>query len=89
VGPVNPSHRDLRIGVSTVTYTPEGTGQYAIPGIRLHMLEDDEEGMTKDEVVIVMKTSIDLTTTNIFHNVCPLRISSVQVIAEFPLSTFD
>jgi hypothetical protein len=47
VGPVNPSRRDLSIGVSTVTHTPEGTGKYAVPGIHLCMMKDDAKGMEK------------------------------------------
>ena len=55
-GPDNPSHRDLSTGVSTVTHTPEGTGQYFVPGVRLRMIKGDTKRMTKDEVVL--KTSL-------------------------------
>jgi hypothetical protein len=51
VGPDDTGHRDLNIGVSTVTHILEGTGQYTVPGIRLHMMKGDVKGMTKDEVV--------------------------------------
>jgi hypothetical protein len=40
------------MGVSTVTHTLEGTGQYTVPGIRLHMIKGDAKGMTKDDVVL-------------------------------------
>jgi hypothetical protein len=63
VGPVNSSHGDLSIGVSTVTHTPEGMRQYVVPGIRLRMMEGDEEGMTEDETVL--KTSLNLTTSRL------------------------
>jgi hypothetical protein len=56
VGPDDSSRGDLSIGVSTVTPTPKGTGQYIVPGIRLRMIKGDDKGMTKDEVV--PKTSL-------------------------------
>jgi hypothetical protein len=52
VGPDNPSHRGLSIEVSTLTHTLEGTRQYAVPSIRLRMMEGDAKGMTEDEVVL-------------------------------------
>jgi hypothetical protein len=52
VEPDNPSRRGLSMGVSTVTHTLEGTGQYTVPGIRLHMIKGDAKGMTKDDVVL-------------------------------------
>jgi hypothetical protein len=58
VGPVNPDHGDLSIEVSTVTHTLEGIWQYAVPGIRLRMMEGDAGGMTEYEAV--MKTSLNL-----------------------------
>jgi hypothetical protein len=63
VGPVNSSREDLSIGVSIVTHTLEGMRQYAVPGIRLRMMEGDTEGMTEDEVVL--KTSLNLTTSRL------------------------
>jgi hypothetical protein len=59
VGLDNPSRRDLNIGVSTVTHTPEGTGQYAVTGIRLRVMKGDAKGTTEDEVVL--ETSLNLT----------------------------
>jgi hypothetical protein len=34
-----PAIRDLNIGVSLVTHTSEGMGQYTVPGIRLHVMK--------------------------------------------------
>jgi hypothetical protein len=45
--------------VSTVTHTPEGMGQYAVPDVRLRMMKGDAKGMMKDEVVL--KTSLSHT----------------------------
>jgi hypothetical protein len=42
-----------------MTHTPEGMGQYAIPGIRLRVMKGDAKGMIEDEVV--RKTSLNLT----------------------------
>jgi hypothetical protein len=73
VGPVNPSHRDLSIGVSTVTHTPEETGQYVVPDLCLHMIEVDVEGIMEDEVVL--KTSLNLTTSQLSGtHQAPLRL---------------
>ena len=52
MGPDNPSRRDLSIGVFIVTHTPEGMGQYTVPGIRLHMMKGDAKGMPEDDVVL-------------------------------------
>ena len=52
---------DLSIGVSTVIHTPEGMGQYTVPGICLRMMKGDAKGMTEDEVV--PKTYLNLTST--------------------------
>jgi hypothetical protein len=56
VGPDDPGSKDLSIGVSTVTHTPEGMRQYAIPDVRLRMMKGDAKGMTEDEVIL--KTSL-------------------------------
>jgi hypothetical protein len=40
-----------------MTHTPEGMGQYTIPGVCLRMMKDDARVMTKDEVVL--KTSLN------------------------------
>jgi hypothetical protein len=73
VGPVNPIHGDLSIGVSTVTHTPEGIGQYVVPGIHLHMMYGDTEGMTEDEAVL--KTSLNVTTSRLSGtHQAPLRL---------------
>jgi hypothetical protein len=61
MGPDNLSHKDLSIGVSTVTHAPEGMGQYAIPGIRLRMMKCDAKEMTKDEAIL--HTSLNLTSS--------------------------
>jgi hypothetical protein len=73
VGPLNPSCGDLSIRVSIVTHTPEGMGQYAIPGVRLRMMEGDAEGMTEYEAVL--KTSVNLTTSQLSGtHQAPLRL---------------
>jgi hypothetical protein len=43
----NPSRRDLSTRVSTVTHTPEGMGQYIVPGVRLRMIKGDTKGWRK------------------------------------------
>jgi hypothetical protein len=57
VGSDDPVRRNLTIWVSTVTHTPEGTGQYVVAGVRLRMMKDDAREMTEDEVVL--KTSLN------------------------------
>jgi hypothetical protein len=52
MGLANSSHRDLSTRVSIVTHTPEGTGQYVVPGVRLRMIKGDTKGIMKDEVVL-------------------------------------
>jgi hypothetical protein len=42
--PDNPSHRNLSIGVSTVTHTPERMVQYTVTGVCLRMMKDDARG---------------------------------------------
>jgi hypothetical protein len=58
-GTERPSRRGLSMRVSTVTHTPEGMGQYAVPDVRLRMMKGDAKGMMKDEVVL--KTSLSHT----------------------------
>lgn len=55
-GPDDPDHRDFSIRVTTVTHTPEGTRQYAVPGIYIRMMKGDAKWMAEDEVVL--KTSL-------------------------------
>jgi hypothetical protein len=59
VGPDNPNHRSLNIGVSIVTHKTKGAWHYAIPGICLRVMEGDTKWMTEDGVV--PKTSLNLT----------------------------
>jgi hypothetical protein len=61
VGPDNPNHGDLSTGVSIVTHTLEGTGQYTVLvlGICLRMMKGDAKGVMEDEVVL--KTSLSHT----------------------------
>jgi hypothetical protein len=52
VGPVNPGHRDLSIGASTVIGILEITGRDAIPGECQRAPKGDARVMTEDEVVL-------------------------------------
>jgi hypothetical protein len=61
VGPDNPGHRNLNIGVSTVAHTPEEVEQYIVPGMRLRMMKDDVGGMTEDEVVMMKSLNHSLS----------------------------
>lgn len=47
----HPGRINLIIGVSIVTHTSEGIGQYAVPGVRLRMMKDDVGRMTEDEAI--------------------------------------
>jgi hypothetical protein len=57
-GTIQPQPWGLSIRDSTVTHTSEGTVQYVVLGIHLHMMNDDAKGMTEDEVVL--KTYLNL-----------------------------
>jgi hypothetical protein len=71
VRPDNPNRRDLSIRISTVTHTPEGTGQYAIPYVHLRMMKVEAKGMTKDRVVLKMSLIHALSWLNRFHQTLP------------------
>jgi hypothetical protein len=71
VGPDNPSHRDLSIRVSIATHTPEEMGQYAVPGIPLHMMKGDAKRMIEDEVVLNTSLNHTLSCLDRTHQAPP------------------
>jgi hypothetical protein len=57
VRPDDPDRRNFSIGVSAVTHTLVGTGQYAISDVRLRMMKDAVGRVTEDEAIL--KTSLN------------------------------